>query len=211
MKVGVLGSADVGQTLSKGFQRHGHEVQIGTRNPAKLAEFTAATGIPAGTLSDVAHWAELVVLSIHGSAAEAAVQDLAGALARKVVIDTTNPLSDAAPVDGVLQSYLGPNESQLERLQARVPSAKFVKAFNSVGSERMVNPAFAGGPPTMFFCGSDAGARETVRNILVQFGWEPCDMGTAVAARAIEPLAMLWCIPGFLRDSWTHAFKVLWQ
>lgn len=211
MRVGVLGSAEVGRTLAKGFQQHGYEVRIATRDPGKLAEFAGTTQIGVGEPAEVAAWAELVVLSVHGSAAAGMVETLGSSLAGKVVIDTTNPLSDTPPVDGVLQSYLGPNESQLERLQAKVPAAKFVKAFNSVGSERMVNPKMAGGPPTMFYCGNDAAARETVRKILVQFGWEPCDMGTAAAARAIEPLAMLWCIPGFLRDSWSHAFKVLWQ
>ena len=75
----------------------------------------------------------------------------------------------------------------------------------------MVNPTFAGGKPTMFFCGNDAEARATVARILEQFGWEPADMGKAAAARAIEPLCQLWCIPGFLQNRWTHAFKVLWE
>ena len=73
----------------------------------------------------------------------------------------------------------------------------------------MVNPHFQGGKPTMFICGNDAAAKKTVEGILDQFGWEFEDMGKATAARAIEPLSMLWCIPGFLRNQWVHAFKLL--
>jgi predicted dinucleotide-binding enzyme len=97
----------------------------------------------------------------------------------------------------------------MERLQAAYPKARFVKAFSSVGNRRMVNPHYAEGRPTMFICGNDDAARETVATILDEFGWEPLDLGMAEAARAIEPLCILWCIPGFLRNEWTHAFKVL--
>lgn len=146
-KVGVLGSAIVGQTLGQGFKSHGYDVRIGSRTPAKLAEFGKSSGIPAGTLSDVATWAEILVLAVHGAAAEA-VLGLAGSanLANKIVIDTTNPIADAPPVDGVVQFFTGPNSSLHERLQAAYPQARFVKAFNSVGSARMMNPQFCGRP-----------------------------------------------------------------
>ena len=210
-KVGVLGSGAVGQTLAKGFLAHGREVRIGSRSPEKLAGFTQATRIAAGTFADVAAWGELLVLSVHGAGAAHALA-LAGTdhLDGKIVIDTTNPISDAPPVDGVIQVFTGPNESLLEQLQQAFPRARLVKAFSCVGNARMVDPVFEGGRPTMFICGNDAGARAEVARILEEFGWEPADMGTAVAARAIEPLAQLWCIPGFLRNTWTHAFKVLW-
>ncbi|MGQ0704000.1 MAG: NADPH-dependent F420 reductase [Gemmatimonadales bacterium] len=210
-RVGMLGSAVVGQTLARGFQKHGYEVRIGSRNPAKLEEFSRATKIPAGTFSELAAWADAAVLAVHGRGAVEAIQ-LAGAdnLRGKIVIDTTNPLSDATPMDGVLQLFTGRNESLMERLQAAQPLTRFVKAFNSVGNARMVNPSFKGGKPTMFYCGNDPDAKAWVAELLEQFGWEPADMGSAVAARAIEPLAQLWCIPGFRKNSWTHAFKVLW-
>jgi predicted dinucleotide-binding enzyme len=97
----------------------------------------------------------------------------------------------------------------MERLQREFGAARFVKAFNSVGAALMVNPKLAGGPPSMFVCGNDEAAKTTVKGILDQFGWETVDLGTAEAARAIEPLCMLWCIPGFLRNEWSHAFKLL--
>ena len=210
-KVGVIGSASVGQTLAQGFRKHGYDVRIASRTPAKLKDFSDKSGIAAGTFEDVARWAEIVVLSVKGHVAEDAVRTAGEAnLQGKVVIDTTNPIADAPPVDGVIQYFTGPNSSLLEKLQTAFPSIHFVKAFNSVGAARMVNPDFTSGKPTMFYCGNDAGAKATVATVLDQFGWEGLDMGAATAARAIEPLAQLWCIPGFRENKWTHAFKVLW-
>jgi 8-hydroxy-5-deazaflavin:NADPH oxidoreductase len=212
-KIGVIGSAVVGQTLAQGFKQHGYDVRIGSRTPAKLADFSSSSGIPAATFADAAAWADAVVLAVHGAAAQDAVRAAGGEanLRGKIVIDTTNPIADAPPVDGVLQYFTGPNSSLLEQLQAAFPAVRFVKAFNSVGSARMVNPQFSGGRPTMFYCGNDAEAKTFVARVLDQFGWEAADMGGAIAARAIEPLAQLWCIPGFKQNRWTHAFKVLWS
>ena len=209
-RYGVLGSGVVAQVLAGGLQKHGHRVQIGSREASKLAAFEQETGIPAGTFSDVAASSDVIVLAVKGSAAGDALR-LAGAdhLRGKIVIDATNPLTDAPPVDGVLQVFTGPNESLMERLQHEFPEARFVKAFNSVGNASMVNPSMAGGPPTMFYCGNDADAKAVVAELLVQFGWEPLDMGTATAARAIEPLCPLWCILGFRNQRWTHAFKLI--
>jgi 8-hydroxy-5-deazaflavin:NADPH oxidoreductase len=151
-----------------------------------------------------------VVLAVKGSAAAKALR-AAGAdnLAGKPVIDATNPIADLPPENGVLRFFTNLDESLMERLQRELPDARFVKAFNSVGSPGMVNPRFEGGKPTMFICGNDDQAKKTVSGILDQFGWETADMGKAEAARAIEPLCILWCIPGFLRNEWTHAFKLL--
>jgi hypothetical protein len=99
--------------------------------------------------------------------------------------------------------------SLMEKLQNQFADAHFVKAYNSVGVPCMIDPKFEGGRPTMFICGNDADAKKQVAQINEQFGWETADMGTAEAARAIEPLCMLWCIPGFIRNDWMHAFKLL--
>ena len=127
----------------------------------------------------------------------------------KVVIDTTNPIAKEAPVNGVLKYFTGPNESLMERLQHLIPDAKFVKAFNSVGNAVMYKPNFRDSKPTMFICGNDDGAKKTVTDILTVFGHETEDMGKAEAAGTIESLCILWCIPGFLRNQWNHAFKLL--
>jgi predicted dinucleotide-binding enzyme len=209
-RFGILGSGDVGQALAKGFSACGYQVRIGTRSPGKLAKFSKSTGIREGTFQEVAAWGEALVLAVLGKAGLEALE-LAGAnnLKGKLVVDTTNPISDEPPVDGVLGYFTGPNESLMERLQAAYPQAQFVKAFNSVGSDLMIHPLLAGGPPTMFYCGNDATAKAVVAHLLEQVGWEPADMGSAVAARAIEPLAQLWCIPGFREDQWMHAFRLL--
>jgi predicted dinucleotide-binding enzyme len=192
MKVAVLGSGVVGDTLTKAFAAVGHQVV-----QAKRAEFEQA-----------ARGAELVVLAVKGTAAEAAVELCKSALDGKVVIDTCNPIADAAPVNGVLAFFTGPNESLMERLQKRAPAAKFVKAFSSVGSGHMFKPKFAA-RPTMFICGNDAGAKQKVAGVLEQFEWDCEDMGKIEASRAIEPLCMLWCIPGLAQNKWNHAFKLL--
>lgn len=214
MKIGVLGSGVVAQTLAGGFLKHGYETMVGTREPAKLAEWKAAhAGARVGSFSDAAAFGEALVLAVKGSAAVEALR-LAGSahLAGKVVIDTCNPIADAPPDHGVLRLYTTSGESLMEQLQREFPEARFVKGFNSVGSALMVNPQYAGGVrPTMFICGNDGAAKTTVAEILGKFGWETADMGTAEAARAIEPLCMLWCIPGFTRNEWTHAFKLLRQ
>jgi hypothetical protein len=163
-----------------------------------------------GSFADAARFAELAVLAVKGTVAADAVRAAGVAiLAGKLVIDATNPIAEAPPVDGVLKFFTNLDESLLERLQREFAAVRFVKAFNSVGAYCMVNPQFKGGKPTMFICGNDAAARKTVTTVLDQFGWETADMGVAAAARAIEPLCMLWCIPGFLQNDWTHAFKLL--
>ncbi len=211
MKVGVLGSGGVATTLASGFLKHGHEVMLGSRSPEKLKAWAESnpTG-KTGTFADAAEFGELVVLAVKGSAAWEALRRAGeSALAGKVVIDSCNPIADAPPVNGVLKFFTTLDESLMEQLQRHFPEARLVKAFNSVGSAFMVDPQFEGGRPTMFICGNDEDAKKAVTGILDQFGWDAADMGGAEAARAIEPLCMLWCLPGFLRNEWTHAFKLL--
>jgi 8-hydroxy-5-deazaflavin:NADPH oxidoreductase len=211
MKIGILGSGDVAKALAAGFLAHGHEVMLGTRESSRLAEWAAKNaGARIGSFSDAAAFGEPVVLAVKGSAA-ATVLRLAGEpnLAGKTVIDATNPIADAPPENGVLKFFTSLDQSLMEQLQREFPDANLVKAFSSVGNRQMVNPVFAGGRPTMFICGNDEGAKTEVRRILDQFGWDTEDLGKVEAARAIEPLCMLWCIPGFLRNEWTHAFKLL--
>jgi predicted dinucleotide-binding enzyme len=209
MNVGIIGSGVVAKALGAGFIRHGHAVMLGTRDPGKLAEWTGSTGAKAGSVSDTAAFGEIVVLSVKGSAAEDVVRMAGQGLAGKVVIDTTNPIAPTPPVNGVLSFFTTLDNSLMERLQKARPDARFVKAFNSVGNTQMVNPSYEDGKPTMFICGNDDEARTVVTKILDDFGWDVQDLGKAEAARAIEPLCILWCIPGFLRNEWTHAYKVV--
>ncbi len=119
-----------------------------------------------------------------------------------VIIDTTNPIADIPPENGVLHFTTSLERSLMEEFQECFPQVRFVKAFNSVGNALMVNPDFGGITPTMFICGNDHLAEEEVRLILDQFGWETEDLGPAESARAIEPLSILWCIPGFQSNYW---------
>jgi predicted dinucleotide-binding enzyme len=211
--VGIIGSGDVGKTLAAGFVKHGYSVQIGTRDPSKLAEFVKQNpAVKVGSVEDAAKFGTLIVVATAGGAA---VEALAAAghanLKGKTVIDANNPIS-GAPVDGVLPYSILPAGSLLETLQAAVPDAHFVKAFSSVGASQMINPSFKDGVrPTMFICGNDADAKKTVTHVLDQFGWDTKDFGKARAAEPIERLAQLWCILGFNNNQWTHAFKLLEQ
>lgn len=211
MKIGILGSGIVAQTLAAGFMKHGHEVMLGTRDRGKLEQWTLQNpGAAVGQFADTARFGELLVLAIKGTAAADALHVCNAAdLSGKTVIDTTNPIADVLPTNGVLSFFTSLDESLMERLQHEYANVHFVKAFSSVGSASMVDPKFKGGKPTMFICGNDADAKQAVTQILDQFGWEIADMGAVEAARAIEPLCILWCIPGFLRQDWVHAFKLL--
>jgi predicted dinucleotide-binding enzyme len=209
-KIGILGSGAVAKTLGSGFLKHGHEVMLGTRDASKLDAWLAQNpNAKVGTFATVAAWADTIVLAVKGTAAKSALE-LAGAenLNGKIVIDTSNPI-DGAPTNGVLRYFTPQNDSLMEQLQAAFPNAHFVKAWNSIGSAYMVNPAFAEGRPSMFICGNSDAARAEVSVILEKFGFEVEDMGMAEAARAIEPLCMLWCIPGFREGKWSHAFRLM--
>jgi predicted dinucleotide-binding enzyme len=211
MRIGILGSGVVARTLAGGFLKHGHDVTVGTRDPGKLADWrTQHPDARVGTGADAASAGEVLVLAVKGPAASEVLRQAGGTnLDGKVIIDTTNPIADAAPDHGVLRFFTSLDDSLMERLQREHASARFVKAFNSVGNALMVNPALKGGPPTMFICGNDEDAKRVVTGVLDQFGWETEDLGTVEAARAIEPLCILWCISGFLRNEWAHAYKVL--
>jgi predicted dinucleotide-binding enzyme len=211
MNIGILGSGDVAKALGAGFLKYGHEVVMGTRKTSKLGDWAKEhPKARFGNLADAARFGELVVLAVKGKAAAEALR-MAGQehLSGKPVMDVTNPIDDAPPVNGVLKFFTSLDESLMERLQKEFPKANFVKAFNSVGNAFFVDPKFKGGRPTMFICGNEDGAKKVVAGIADQFGWEVADMGKAEAARAIEPLCILWCIPGFLRNDWSHAFKLL--
>lgn len=205
MKVGILGSGEVGLTLAHGFEKHGYQVVIGTKHPEKKIDWKGELA----SFENAAQQADLLVLAVKGGVAADVVKGVAQSAAGKTVIDATNPIADAPPQNGILTFFTTLDDSLMERLQRLAPKANFVKAFNSVGADLMVNPDLKGGPPTMFICGNSDEAKAQAGSILKKFGWEVEDLGGVEAARAIEPLCMLWCIPGFTRNQWTHAFKLL--
>lgn len=210
-KIGILGSGAVGKSLATGLLANGYEVMIGTRNQDKLADWLSQNKQGrVGSFEVSAAFGELLILATLGTAAES-VLSMAGTnnLKDKTIIDATNPIDNQGPEDGVLRFFTDINYSLMERLQATFTEAHFVKGFNSVGAHLMVNPDFGGIKPTMFICGNNEQAKSETSEICRMFGWEVEDMGSAKAARAIEPLCMLWCIPGFKDNQWQQAFKFL--
>ena len=213
MKVGIIGSGIVGRVLASGFLKEGHQVIMGTRNSSKEDvvkwKNENQNGL-LGSFQDAAQFGEIIVLAVSGLVVEDAIH-LAGKshLSNKIIIDATNPIATVPPDNGVLKFFTTLEESLMEKIQKQLPDAKIVKAFSCVGNALMYKPNFNGILPTMFICGNDDPAKKTVTDILTSFGWETEDMGKVEAARVIEPLCILWCIPGFIRNQWTHAFKLL--
>jgi len=215
MNIGILGSGAVGRVLARAFTAEGHTVMLGTRTTSRpdLALLVQENpGTRLGSFGEAAAFGELLVLAVAGAAAEPVIAMAGTANFRnKILIDTTNPIAAAPPQNGVLSFFTSPNESLMERIQLLVPEARVVKAFNSVGNAVMYRPSFKEGRPTMFICGNDDNAKKTVTALLDAFGFDAEDMGKVQSARAIEPLCILWCIPGFIRNQWNHAFRLLQQ
>jgi 8-hydroxy-5-deazaflavin:NADPH oxidoreductase len=210
-KIGIIGSGVVAKALAKGFLSCGDTVMMGSRDPKKLDAWLKENPERAktGTFDEAARFGDILVLAVSGKVVLNALSLVEEkAIENKTIIDATNPISGDPPEDGVLRFFTGPNESLLERIQEKYPRGNFVKAFNSVGNAFMVNPPFKP-QATMFICGNNEGAKKEVTKICIDFGWELMDMGTAKSARAIEPLCMLWCIPGIREGKWNHAFKFL--
>lgn len=204
-KIAVLGSGAVGITLANGFEQLGNSVVLANRSghdvegwSGKVSTYTAASKI-----------ADIVVLAVKGLVAEEVIQQTKANVKNKIVIDTTNPIAGTPPENGVIKYFTSLDESLMERLQTIAPDANFVKAFSSVGNAFMVNPKFKDTKPTMFICGNSPEAKDKVTRILDNFGWETQDVGGVKSARAIEPLCILWCLPGFTHNQWNHAFKLL--
>lgn len=210
MNVGILGSGDVGQALGKGFASRGYGVKIGSRTPgsAKLKEWVRSTGKNAstGTFSQATAYGDILVLATLGTAAEEAI-DLAGRknFDGKVLIDATNPLDFTG---GSVGLFTGTTDSLGERIQRRLPKAKVVKCFNTVGNSQMVNPKHKEGE--MLICGNDAAAKELVTKIAKEFGWKgTMDIGGIEGARWLEALVPLWVRVAAKVNSHDHVFAVL--
>ena len=210
--IGIIGTGIVGKTLAAGFIKYGYPVMMGTRDKNKQDELIKEFNnkIKTGNFRETAAFADIIVLAVPGLSAKEAldlcdVKNVCG----KTIIDTCNPIDQKPPENGVLRYFTSLEKSLMEQLQFEFPEVRFVKAFNSVGNAFMVNPDFGGVQPSMFICGNNNDAKNDVSEILKTFGWEVEDMGGAEAARAIEPLCMLWCIPGLRENKWSHAFKLL--
>ena len=213
MKIGILGSGEVGRALGIGFTSRGHDVKIGSRSPKnrELIAWRQKAGGKAsiGTFAEAAKHGEVLLLAVRGAGAEEAIK-LAGPenFGTKVLIDVTNPLDfSGGPAPGL---FVGPKDSLGERIQGLLPNAKVVKCFNTVSNTQMVDPKYVGGAPEMLIAGNDAAAKKKVVGILKEFGWPGAlDVGGIEGARWLEAIVPLWVLVGVKIGRWDHAFKVV--
>lgn len=213
MKVGILGSGEVGQALGRGFVSRGHDVKIGSRNPKSAAlvawQKQAKGKASTGTVEETAKHGEIIVFATMGAAAEDVIRASGPKnFAGKIVIDVTNPLDfSKGPTPGL---FVGVTDSLGERVQRWLPDAKVVKAFNTVSNAQMVDPKFSGGAPEMLICGNDAPSKKKVAGILKEFGWPGAlDVGSIEGARWLEALVPLWVLVGSKIGRWDHAWKIV--
>jgi predicted dinucleotide-binding enzyme len=212
MKVGILGTGDVGRALGKAFIALGHEVKLGAREAGndKALAFVKEQGpkASAGTFADAARFGEVVVLATLGMANASVLDRVGPELVRgKVVIDTTNPLDHSK--GGPPSLGISGQDSGGEQVQRQLPGALVVKAFNTVGNPHMFRPDFPGGPPDMFICGNDEGAKKKVAELLTAFGWNSVDLGGIEVSRHLEAMCVVWVLYGVSTGGWNHAFKML--
>ena len=214
MKIGILGSGDVGLKLVDSFIENKHLVKIGSRNPnqEKLTEWMAKhdkANVSSGTFAEAASFGELdLIATLWAGTADAIKMADPKNFAGKIVIDVTNPLDFSKGMPPRLA--IGHTDSAGETVQRMLPDSKVVKAFNTVGNPHFMHPDFPGGPPTMFICGNNEEAKKTViDDILAKIGWETIDIGGIEGARLLEPLALLWITHYFRTGNGNHAFKLL--
>jgi 8-hydroxy-5-deazaflavin:NADPH oxidoreductase len=214
MKIGILGTGVVGRVLAKAWRERGHHVMMGTRDTAKPESVAAAAeaGVTLGTFADAAALGEALLLATKwdGDATHAAVQAAGAAnCAGKLLMDAVNPIRFTATG---LDLTVGTTDSAGEQIQRWLPEARVVKAFNMIGSGKMVDPQFAQGSPDMYICGNDDAAKASAALLIRELGWQNViDMGGISASRMLEPLAQLWIVHGMRTGTWAHAFKLLTQ
>jgi predicted dinucleotide-binding enzyme len=209
LKIGVLGSGPAGQTLATGLLEKGHPVMIGSRDSAKLRGWLrhAGPGAQVGTFAETAQFGELVVLSVLGSAAEEVIR-LAGveSLTGKIVIDASDPLDFSSGRPGL---FIGTTDSLGERIQRLVPDSYVVKGLNVVQADVAINPSLTGDEPDMFIAGDNDEAKQTVTQLLAEFGWPVIDMGDIESARWLEALSLAWVVYSHRTGKTHHAFKLI--
>jgi predicted dinucleotide-binding enzyme len=212
MKIGVLGTGDVGRALADAFIDQKHEVRMGSRNAGneKAAAWAQKAGKKAslGTFGDAAGFGELIVIATLGTATEDVLEQAGPAnFDGKLVLDTTNPLDFSGGMPPKLS--ISGNDSLGERVQRALPGAHVVKCFNTVGNVLMYKPKLKGGPPTMFIAGNNEDAKKQTTELLTQFGWETSDIGGIESSRYLEAMCLAWVLHGIKTGSWGHAFKLL--
>jgi predicted dinucleotide-binding enzyme len=190
MRIAIIGTGNVGGALAQGLAGNGHDLVLGARRPdaPEVAALAAATGATAALPDAAAAAADLVILALPWSGAEAAVRGL-GDLSGRIVVDCMNPLGMTA--DG-LGLTMGFTTSGGETVAGWLPGARVVKTLNQVGAELMARNDHLPARPVMFMAGDDAAAKTAVAGVLRDLGFAPQDAGPLVRARLLEPFGMLW-------------------
>ena len=211
MKISVLGTGDVGQTLAKKFIETGHEVMIGTRDvqetltrksvrqgSAPFSEWHESNKkVQLGTFQESAAFGEIVINATNGANSLNAL-DLAGeeTLAGKILIDLSNPLDFSKGMPPSLLEGLHNTNSLGEEIQKEFPQAKVVKTFNTMWCGLMINPGMLdGGNHINYISGNDNNAKVRVKDLLKEIGWKEeniIDLGDISAARATESVLPIW-------------------
>ena len=206
MKLAVLGTGMVGRAIASKLASLGHTVTLGTRDPAaslakpapgnakSLADWLADhPGMPLLPFAEAAHSADMVFAALNGAAALEALTAAAEQIGTAILVDITNPLDFSRGKPPSL--FVSNTDSLAETIQRALPRARVVKTLNTVNANVMVDPGLVeAGEHTMFVCGNDEAARQTVADFLKsEFGWtDVLDLGDLTSARGMEASLHLW-------------------
>lgn len=210
MKIGIIGSGVVAQTLGSGYVAKGHEVMLGTRDTAKLDGWlkTAGERASVGSFASAAAFGDIVFFSVNAGGTMSAIE-LAGAhnLSGKTVIDVSNPLDFSSGIPPKFTATVG--NSLGEQIQLALPESRVVKAFNTMAAVVMTDAIFDGGAATHFIAGNDDDAKAEASALIREFGWEVADLGGIEQAFFLEAFAALWVNYAFKTDKWERAIKLV--
>jgi predicted dinucleotide-binding enzyme len=188
MKIGIIGSGNMGGCLGMLWSRIGHQVMFSfTQDPEALDEAATSADGRAGTTVDAAQFGDVVLVAVPWAAIDIALKDAAPALAGKVVISCNNPLRP--DLSGLL---LGTDTSGAEEVARLAPTAKVVEVLFPFAQQLQSGKLQIGGQrPTQFYCGDDVDAKRVVATLIGELGLKPVDAGPLTSARFLEPLGML--------------------
>ncbi len=186
MKIGIIGSGEMGRTLGQLWAAKGHKVLFGSRDPERVIQWIKTSGVKAqsGTYNEASSFGEIVLLATNWSDTKKALK-MVNSFTGKIIIDCTNP-------EGKKGLVLGFDTSGSEEIAKIAEGAKIIKAFNHIyGSMLRKGPKFGNDNASIFYCGDDNKAKEIVAKLALEIGLEPIDAGELKSARYIEPLAAL--------------------
>lgn len=206
MKIGIIGAGDVGGTLGMRWRQKGHEIMFGIRNRQsqnvqKLIELDK--NLEFGEIRETVAFGDVIVFAVPWNSVEETIR-IAGNLTDKILIDPTNPLTPD------LKGLALENTSAAEKISNLTKSTKVVKAFNMIGAKTLSNLIYDSQRADLFICGDDSHAKQIVRELAIDIGFDVIDVGPLVNARLLESLALLWIELAFRQQMGPNiAFKLL--